>query len=71
MAGTEVGQFMRPVADIIGDADNEIFEDNLLLINDAYQAVLGIPHVFGAHMHATAALWVRIQTSLKNAKWAT
>ena len=22
---------------IIGDADNEIFEDNLLLINDAYQ----------------------------------
>jgi hypothetical protein len=38
---------MRPVADIIGDADNEIFEDNLLLINDAYQAVLGIRHVYG------------------------
>jgi hypothetical protein len=47
MAGTELGQFMRPVADIIGDADNEIFEDNLLLINDAYQAVLGIRHVLG------------------------
>jgi hypothetical protein len=46
LTGTEVGQFMRPVADIIGDADNEIFEDNLLLINDAYQAVLGIQHVF-------------------------
>ena len=24
---------------IIGDADNEIFEDNLLLINDAYQVL--------------------------------
>jgi hypothetical protein len=47
MTGTELGQFMHPVADIIGDADNEIFEDNLLLINDAYQAALGIRHVFG------------------------
>jgi hypothetical protein len=24
-----------------------------------------------AHLLATAALWVRIQTSLKNTKWAT
>jgi hypothetical protein len=47
MTGTELGQFVCPVVDIIGDADNEIFEDNLLLINDAYQAGLGIPHVFG------------------------
>jgi len=28
--------------DIIGDADNEIFEDNLLLINDAYQVIMSI-----------------------------
>jgi len=28
--------------DIIGDADNEIFEDNLLLINDAYQVIMAI-----------------------------
>lgn len=27
---------------IIGDADNEIFEDNLLLINDAYQVIMVI-----------------------------
>ena len=27
---------------IIGDADNEIFEDNLLLINDAYQVTIKI-----------------------------
>jgi len=27
---------------IIGDADNEIFEDNLLLINDAYQVIMAI-----------------------------
>ncbi len=25
----------------------------------------------GAHLLATAALWVRIQTSLKNTKWAS
>ncbi|XP_023331282.1 neurochondrin homolog [Eurytemora carolleeae] len=28
--------------DIIGDADNEIFEDNLLLINDAYQVIMAV-----------------------------
>jgi len=28
--------------DIIGDADNEIYEDNLLLINDAYQCIMAI-----------------------------
>ena len=27
---------------IIGDADNPIFEDNLLLINDAYQVIMAI-----------------------------
>jgi hypothetical protein len=30
------------LTDIIGDADNEIFEDNLLLINDAYQVIMAI-----------------------------
>lgn len=28
--------------DIIGDADNEIYEDNLLLINDAYKCIMAI-----------------------------
>jgi hypothetical protein len=32
----------RLYTDIIGDADNEIFEDNLLLINDAYQVIMAI-----------------------------
>ena len=30
---------------IIGDADNEIFEDNLLLINDAYQVLYMSPFI--------------------------
>ena len=46
---------------IIGDADNEIFEDNLLLINDAYQVVLDMTNIcYPPSFRLSVYLWSQV-----------